>query len=280
MGPRHFSDWVRLPDDEKILYFSDKVFRVPFDGAPESRVSRMWNIEIGKADKPNDQEVRWVSFVAEQRCADKIVVQCGHCLTREHVAKFHERRLILRFQHKGSTEIKLRHMVILLILLSIVIDQCTTHAEIGYDGGMLLLVMNKIKIPNSLYIRTEGLAEYSHSTKLLVSFKLKSLVLCSPSPTLPPLPNFRPALSFFFFAVRTLLKRSSMFEGNCKAGRWKERASCLDRRVLYCGRLSGIQLGQQERHLRMAVAAFEPDMHARQQVGRRFDERGDGLLLL
>lgn len=76
--------------------------------------------------------------------------------------------------------------------------------------------------------------ENSHKTKLLVSLKLKSLVLCKPSPTLPPLPTFRPALSFFFFAVRTLLKCNSIFEGNCNAGRWKERASCFDRRVLYC----------------------------------------------
>jgi hypothetical protein len=34
--------------------------------------------------------------------------------------------------------------------------------------------------------------------------------------------------------VRTLLKRSSIFEGNCMAGRWNERASCFDSRVLYC----------------------------------------------
>lgn len=74
--------------------------------------------------------------------------------------------------------------------------------------------------------------ENSHKTKLLVSRRLRSPVLCRPSPTLPPLPILRPALSFFFLAVRTLLKRSSIFEGNCDAGLWKERASCLDRRVL------------------------------------------------
>jgi hypothetical protein len=78
------------------------------------------------------------------------------------------------------------------------------------------------------------LTEYSHNTKLLVSRKLRSPVRCRLSPTLPPLPSFLPDLSFFFFAVRTLLKQSSMLAGNCKAGRWKERASCFDRRVLYC----------------------------------------------
>lgn len=78
------------------------------------------------------------------------------------------------------------------------------------------------------FLRTEN----SHSTKLLVSRKLRSPVLCRPSPTLPPLPILRPALSFFFFAVRTLLNRSSIFEGNCDAGLWNDRASCFDRRVL------------------------------------------------
>ena len=78
-------------------------------------------------------------------------------------------------------------------------------------------------------VRTEN----SQSTKLLVSLKLKSLVLRNPSPTLPPRPTFLPALSFFFLAVRTLLNRSSILEGNCRAGRWKDRASCFNKRVLY-----------------------------------------------
>lgn len=87
-------------------------------------------------------------------------------------------------------------------------------------------------------------SEYSQSTKFEVSRRLRSLVLCSPSPTFPPLPSFRPALSFFFFAVRTLPNRISILDGNWSAGRWNERASCLDRRVLYCITLSI----SQERH--------------------------------
>src|ERR1700722_2698729 len=93
----------------------------------------------------------------------------------------------------------------------------------------------------SMYERVENCrdtpktrTEYSHKTKLLVSRRLKSPLLRSPSPMLPPLPSFRPALSFFFLAVRTLLKCSSMLDGNCNAGRWNDLASCFDKRVLYC----------------------------------------------
>jgi hypothetical protein len=80
-------------------------------------------------------------------------------------------------------------------------------------------------------------------TKFEVSRRLRSLVFRRPSPILPPLPSFRPALSFFFFAVRTLLNRSSIFEGNCKAGRWNERASCFDSRVLYYEKCEKIDEG-------------------------------------
>ena len=79
-------------------------------------------------------------------------------------------------------------------------------------------------------------SENSHRIKLLVSRRLRSPVRCNPSPISPPFPTLRPALSFFFLAVRTLLKWISMFRGNWRAGRWKERASCFDSRVLYCGR--------------------------------------------
>ena len=61
------------------------------------------------------------------------------------------------------------------------------------------------------------------------------------SSVMPPMrrrhrPIVLPCLSFFFFAVRTLLKGNSTLEGNCNAGRWNDRASCLVRRVLYCVR--------------------------------------------
>lgn len=118
----------------------------------------------------------------------------------------------------------------------------------------------------------QRLAEYSQSTKLLVSFKLKSDVRWRPSPTLPPRPNFRPALSFFFLAVRTFWKWTSMFVGNCKAGRCQDRASCFCRRVLYCtNQCSGGVNGRSEGHLRMAVAASERDTRARPRVAQRFD---------
>ena len=117
-------------------------------------------------------------------------------------------------------------------------------------------------------------SEYSQSTKFEVSRRLRSLVLCRPSPTFPPFPSFRPALSFFFFAVRTLPNRISILDGNWSAGRWNERASCFDKRVLYCTTLSPLQ----ERcllhtvHSRMGVATSVLGRHVPQLIGRRSDE--------
>ena len=122
--------------------------------------------------------------------------------------------------------------------------------------------------------------EYSQMTKFEVSRRLRSLVFRSPSPILPPLPSFRPALSFFFFAVRTLLKRSSIFEGNCKAGRWNERASCFDSRVLYyetCQRKWKGSLGCDSQ---MVAVISERDRHVLLQVVRKsVSHDGDHLLL-
>ena len=122
-------------------------------------------------------------------------------------------------------------MFVFFVLLTIVVNEDASHPKIGDDGGMLFLNMSLV---NALRWKSRKIhTEYSQMTKFEVSRRLRSLVLRRPSPTLPPLPSFRPALSFFFFAVRTLLNRSSIFDGNCKAGRWNERASCFDSRVLY-----------------------------------------------
>lgn len=45
----------------------------------------------------------------------------------------------------------------------------------------------------------------------------------------------RPNLSFFFFD-RTFVNVIGTFCGNCSAGRWKDRVSAFERRVLYCRR--------------------------------------------
>jgi hypothetical protein len=124
------------------------------------------------------------------------------------------------------------HVVVLLVFLTIVVHQCATHAEVWHNWRMLFL-KDFLLYPIPSGKRQRRLTEYSHRTKLLVSLRLKSVVRCNPSPILPPLPTLRPALSFFFFAVRTLLKRISMLVGNCKAGRWNERASCFESLVLY-----------------------------------------------
>ena len=138
----------------------------------------------------------------------------------------------ISYKHKVVTQKTYsRHMFVFLVLLTIIVDKNASHPKIGDDGGMLFLNRPLIKC-----LRTESWkihTEYSQITKFEVSRRLRSLVFRRPSPTLPPLPSFRPALSFFFFAVRTLLNRNSIFEGNCKAGRWNERASCFDNRVLY-----------------------------------------------
>lgn len=134
----------------------------------------------------------------------------------------------LSFQ--SSKKAYLGNVIVLFVLFSIIVDQNASHSKVGYDRWVFLL--NCIV---SSWIKTRDVAhtEYSHSTKLLVSRKLKSPVPCSPSPTFPPFPSLRPALSFFFLAVRTFVKRSSILVGNWSAGRWKDRASCLDKRVLY-----------------------------------------------
>lgn len=76
------------------------------------------------------------------------------------------------------------------------------------------------------------LTEYSHKTKLLVSLSVMSCIPRKPSAPslfLILLPN----LSFFFFE-RTFVNVMGMFCGNCSAGRWNERVSDFDNRVLYC----------------------------------------------
>lgn len=123
-------------------------------------------------------------------------------------------------------------MLIFLALLSIIVNEYTSHSKIRDDRRMLLLWQKHFE--RSMFNScSRTLTENSHITKLLVSLRLRSPVTCRPSPTLPPLPILRPALSFFFFAVLTLLKWISIFDGNWSAGRWKDRASCFDKRVLY-----------------------------------------------
>ena len=130
------------------------------------------------------------------------------------------------------TPTDLRNMLIFFLFFAIIIDKHTSHTKIWYNGRMFFLILRL----STLYCeewKSMKRTEYSQRTKLDVSRRLRSLVLRNPSPTLPPLPSFRPALSFFFLAVRTLENRSSILDGNWRAGRWKERASCLDKRVLY-----------------------------------------------
>lgn len=50
-----------------------------------------------------------------------------------------------------------------------------------------------------------GHTEYSHSTNLLLSLRLRSPVFRRPSLKSPPLPNLRPDLSLSFAAPLTLL---------------------------------------------------------------------------
>jgi hypothetical protein len=188
--------------------------------------------------------------MTEEWCPHEVAVEGRYRLTRINIAEFHKRGFVLRFKDEWYPEVKLRtryisesrimtekawsylgHMFVLLVLLAIVVYACTAHTEVWYYWRMLLLQSRPVNPGNEQRIGTR--TEYSHNTKLLVSFRLRSLVLFNPSPTMPPLPSFLPALSFFFFAVRTLLKRSSILAGNCRAGRWKDRASCFDSRVLY-----------------------------------------------
>lgn len=70
-------------------------------------------------------------------------------------------------------------------------------------------------------------SEYSHSTKLLASFSVKSRVLCSTS--LGSLDFFSPS---FLRDERTLEKVMGMLDGNWINGRCHERVSCFARRIL------------------------------------------------
>src|ERR1700743_2362648 len=132
----------------------------------------------------------------------------------------------MRFEYERDPKVMPWDILILLVLLAIISHKRTGHTKILYDGRMFFLLSSIEKI---LCERTQKeLTENSHSTKLLVSLSVMSVVLRNPSPIFPPLPSLRPDLSFFFFAVRTLLKWISLLEGNCRAGRWNERPSCLD----------------------------------------------------
>ncbi len=86
---RNLSDWVCLSNNKKVFDFSNEVFHVIFYGVPY------------------DEEIGRIGFVSEKRCANKVVVQCRHGLTGIDVAKFHERRVILRFQNEGYAKIEL-----------------------------------------------------------------------------------------------------------------------------------------------------------------------------
>ena len=55
----------------------------------------------------------------------------------------------------------------------------------------------------------------------------------------------RPNLSFFFLD-RTLVNEIGTFCGNCSAGRWKDRVSAFERRVLYCKRRPGAEVPESE----------------------------------
>ena len=198
---------------------------------------------------PDNQEVGWVWLLPEKWSTDQVVVQCWNRLTWVHVAKLHEWRLVLGFQNKGETKVTLQHgylgflewknaysrkVVVFFVLFPIVIYKNTAHAKVRRDGWMLFLWRLSEQNKRAISRHTE----YSQSTKLDVSRKLRSLVLRRVSPTFPPLPIFRPDLSFFFLAVRTLEKWSSILEGNWRAGRWKDLASCLESLVLYWKNMS------------------------------------------
>lgn len=70
-------------------------------------------------------------------------------------------------------------------------------------------------------------SEYSHSTKLLASFSVRSRVLCSTS-----LGSFDLRSPSFLRAECTLEKWIGMFDGNWIMGRCHERVSFFARRIL------------------------------------------------
>ena len=103
---------------------------------------------------PNHEEVCWIRFMSEQRCADEVVVQRWNCLPWIDVTEFHERRFVLRLDDNRFPEVilprceqqprperaqaYLRNMVVLLVLFSVIVHEDATHAEVRDDGRVLL----------------------------------------------------------------------------------------------------------------------------------------------
>ena len=84
--------------------------------------------------------------MAEQWSSNEVVVQCWDSLTGIHVAKSHERGVVIRVQDKGlpvitlicleglvqySNSAHLRNMIIVVIFLSIVVHKNATHSDVG-----------------------------------------------------------------------------------------------------------------------------------------------------
>ena len=118
---------------------------------------------LNTVDSPDDQEVGRVSLMSEQRGADQVVIQSRHSLSRIDVTELHERRLVLRLNDYGLSEIKLRptqyriamgssnnthlwYMVVLLALLAVVVDQDGAHTEVRDDRRMFLRKLPKHEV--------------------------------------------------------------------------------------------------------------------------------------
>lgn len=78
-------------------------------------------------------------------------------MTRIHITEFHKRRLVLRLQDERKTKISLvhvsisinnmnsesyfRYMFVFFVLLTIVVNEDTSHPKIRNNGGMLFLTV-------------------------------------------------------------------------------------------------------------------------------------------
>jgi hypothetical protein len=56
---------------------------------------------------PYDKKICGVRLLPEKGGTDEVVIESRDCLTRINIAKFHERRFILRFKNKGHTKVSL-----------------------------------------------------------------------------------------------------------------------------------------------------------------------------
>jgi hypothetical protein len=167
------------------------------------------------------------------------------------------------------------NMLVLFIAFAIVVYKHATHSEVRHRWRMFFLGACEHNIPRQ---RGPILTEYSHITNLLVSFKVRSPVLRRPSPKSPPLPSLRPDLSLSFGAVFTFWNLISWLIGKWRAGRWKDRHSCLVSRILYCTSRSGIGKSCEKWDPQMEVELSKRGMHAPPREPRKFDERALFLL--